>query len=509
MLFGLLFVIGHSKMVILDSSKYIAERSKQFGSNVGDSEFQHEKNPSVVAQCFSAEDVAEAIRYAKSNNLKIGIKSGGHSYASLGSCKNCLQIDMQYMSDKYLSHDKTLLVVKPGIKNIDLVRYLLLHNTYVPHGLCYNVFLGGHYQTSASGALKGLYGMGLHSIKSFDMVLANETKVTFNHDHPYFKWLVGSAPGSFGVVTSYSIQTHQPSYENFSVRVYVYNLEKLQNVSIIYGKLLEFISSKQLNIIPTLNYGEVESLIGTFLRFFINYEFSLFRKTDVFEIVVMTYNKEDELMISSFTNELDRLRDFGFPYYYSSSYTFPNRLLFNTLLNIPYYYDVSGYSKYYININFDKPIPIEFFNELRKFAAAEDKIVYQIFPINVHNASFNIKHKDEITSTLSEVSYLIDLYVYYKTQDEFHQVKKRMEDFKENTKQYWLWADGKERCLWMGPQIFTNLKEKKWVDCYFPDRDVFHNVQAIKDILDPDDLFSTQGTIPTSKTLRSSTAKSL
>src|SRR2546430_15512841 len=44
-----------------------------------------DKRPAVIARCASAQDVASAIAFARSNGLPIAIKGGGHNGGRLGS----------------------------------------------------------------------------------------------------------------------------------------------------------------------------------------------------------------------------------------------------------------------------------------------------------------------------------------------------------------------------------------------------------------------------------------
>ena len=55
------------------------------------------KKPAAIIKCHEAEDVAEAVKFGKENNLLIAIKGGGHNSAGTAVCDNGLMIDFSVM----------------------------------------------------------------------------------------------------------------------------------------------------------------------------------------------------------------------------------------------------------------------------------------------------------------------------------------------------------------------------------------------------------------------------
>ncbi len=53
-----------------------------------------DRKPKLIAKCADVADVMAAVRFAKSNALKVSIRGGGHNAAGLGVCDDGMVIDL-------------------------------------------------------------------------------------------------------------------------------------------------------------------------------------------------------------------------------------------------------------------------------------------------------------------------------------------------------------------------------------------------------------------------------
>src|SRR3954452_4860039 len=58
----------------------------------------HDRRPALVVRCAGAADVATAVGFARSNDLPIAVRGGGHSIAGFSTCDNGIVIDLSQMS---------------------------------------------------------------------------------------------------------------------------------------------------------------------------------------------------------------------------------------------------------------------------------------------------------------------------------------------------------------------------------------------------------------------------
>ena len=59
----------------------------------------HDRRPALVVRCATAADVATAVGFARSNDLLIAVRGGGHSIAGFSTCDNGIVIDLSQMND--------------------------------------------------------------------------------------------------------------------------------------------------------------------------------------------------------------------------------------------------------------------------------------------------------------------------------------------------------------------------------------------------------------------------
>src|SRR5574339_1267075 len=56
-----------------------------------------DKRPALIARCRGTADVADAVKLARSMNLEIAVRGGGHNVGGRGTIDNVLMIDLAPM----------------------------------------------------------------------------------------------------------------------------------------------------------------------------------------------------------------------------------------------------------------------------------------------------------------------------------------------------------------------------------------------------------------------------
>lgn len=175
------------------------------------------QTPLVRVLCQTPASVAVAVQWAQANDVRVVMRSGGHSFEGL-SQGNGLVIDTRLMNHIVLSSDKQSFVVGAGSMLGNVYGELSKSGLAIPAGSCPTVGITGHTMGGGYGLLSRPYGLACDSLISAVIVNAKgqilNCSETENQD--LFWALRGGGAGSFGIVTELHFKTHKVS----SVRVY-------------------------------------------------------------------------------------------------------------------------------------------------------------------------------------------------------------------------------------------------------------------------------------------------
>ncbi|KAG0262857.1 hypothetical protein DFQ27_002067 [Actinomortierella ambigua] len=190
----------------------------------------YDYKPSAIYHPASEADAAAAIRCAAAHNVSVAPRSGGHSYEGYGQGgqDGSLVLDLNLLQGLDLDTTTGIATVGAGIRLGTLYTRLWEHPAgpyFFPAGTCPSVGLGGHALGGGLGMLARKYGMASDSIVGLTMIDASGSVRTMsarrkdngkdnhanhnNNDDDLFWALRGAGGGSFGLVTTFRIQTYR------------------------------------------------------------------------------------------------------------------------------------------------------------------------------------------------------------------------------------------------------------------------------------------------------------
>jgi FAD/FMN-containing dehydrogenase len=187
--------------------------------------------PDVIVRAQSDGDVVAAVQLAKERGLKIGVRSGGHSWAASFLRDGGMLLDLSQMNGFSIDVSMRTATIQPGLKGADLNRALLKDRLFFPSGHCMPVSLGGFLLQGGFGWNSRLLGPACCSILGMDIVTADGELVHANErQNADLFWAArGSGPGFFGVVTRFHLSL-QPRPRAMMKSDYVYPIELLDDV---------------------------------------------------------------------------------------------------------------------------------------------------------------------------------------------------------------------------------------------------------------------------------------
>jgi hypothetical protein len=163
--------------------------------------------PLAVLSVASARDVSTAFSFARDHDVRVAIRSGGHSYPGWSAGDGALVVDVRPLDRVAL--DGTTATVGAGASLVQVYDALGSRGRGIPGGSCPTVGIAGLTQGGGVGVLTRAYGLTCDSVTSMEVVLADGSTVTASVDtEPDLFWaLRGGGGGHLGVVTSFRFRT--------------------------------------------------------------------------------------------------------------------------------------------------------------------------------------------------------------------------------------------------------------------------------------------------------------
>ncbi len=168
-----------------------------------------ERFPDVIVEATSVDDVARAIDYARANEMKVSVRSGGHSWCGAPLREGGMLINVSLLRDISIDQQSQTASVGPGATGGELARALAPAGLAFPVGHCPTVGLGGYLLAGGLGWNSNVWGYGTFSVRAVDVVTAGGRTIRADESHnPDLFWAArGAGPGFPGVVTGFHLQT--------------------------------------------------------------------------------------------------------------------------------------------------------------------------------------------------------------------------------------------------------------------------------------------------------------
>jgi len=165
--------------------------------------------PRAVAHCRTREDVQLAILAARSCDLPLSVRGGGHDWAGRALCEG-LVIDLSNMNGVAVSSDNRTAQIGGGARAADVLAVTDPRGLAAATGSCGGVGMAGLTLGGGYGPLIGRFGLALDNLVSAEIVLADGRIVTADDDHEAeLFWALRGGGGNFGVVTEMRHRVHE------------------------------------------------------------------------------------------------------------------------------------------------------------------------------------------------------------------------------------------------------------------------------------------------------------
>lgn len=166
-----------------------------------------DKKPAAIVKCLNEEDVVKCVNFARSNNIEVSIRGGGHNGAGLALVSGGLVIDLTEMKTIEIYPASKTALIEPGntLKEIDAATHQ--YGLALPSGIFGTTGIAGLTLGGGLGYLSRKAGLTIDNLLECRVVLASGQIITANKESfTDLFWGLRGGGGNFGVVVSFKFK---------------------------------------------------------------------------------------------------------------------------------------------------------------------------------------------------------------------------------------------------------------------------------------------------------------
>jgi FAD/FMN-containing dehydrogenase len=168
-----------------------------------------DRRPAVIVRCAGPSDVARALDFAKTKNLPLAVRGGGHSRVGFGMCDGGAVIDLSGMKRVEVNTVKRVARAEAGALVRDLDEATQRFGLATTSGGCPTVGIAGLTLGGGEGRLMEKYGAACDNLVSAQVVTVDGRQVEASQNsNPDLFWAIRGGGGNFGVITALEYQLH-------------------------------------------------------------------------------------------------------------------------------------------------------------------------------------------------------------------------------------------------------------------------------------------------------------
>lgn len=168
-----------------------------------------DRSPALIARCAGADDVVEAVRFAREHDLLVSVKGGGHSIAGHAVCDDGLMIDLSLMKAVRVDPHSQTASAAGGLLWGEFDNATQAHGLATTGGLISHTGIAGLTLGGGLGHLMRKHGLTVDNLRSVELVTADGDQLHVDHEtEPELFWGLRGGGGNFGIATRFEYQLH-------------------------------------------------------------------------------------------------------------------------------------------------------------------------------------------------------------------------------------------------------------------------------------------------------------
>lgn len=171
-----------------------------------------DRKPALIARCRSTGDVVAAVRLARTHDIPISVRGGGHNFAGKALLEDGLMIDLSPMKGIAVDVEGRTARAQTGLKLGELDRETQQHGLMTPLGIATTTGISGLTLGGGYGWTVGAFGLSCDNVTELEVVTAdgNVVECSAEQNQELF-WGMRGAGQNFGIATRIEYRLHELS----------------------------------------------------------------------------------------------------------------------------------------------------------------------------------------------------------------------------------------------------------------------------------------------------------
>lgn len=168
-----------------------------------------DRHPALIARCAAVADVITAVNFARTHDLVMAVRGGGHSAAGSSTCDGGLVVDLSPMKGIRVDPVRRIARAQGGVTWGEFDHETQAFGLATTGGIASTTGIAGLTLGGGIGYLNRKYGLACDNLLSADVVTADGRLLTASPtENADLFWALRGGGGNFGVVTSFEYQVH-------------------------------------------------------------------------------------------------------------------------------------------------------------------------------------------------------------------------------------------------------------------------------------------------------------
>lgn len=168
-----------------------------------------DKHPALILRCAEVADVIGAVNFARSHQLLVAVRGGGHNVNGNATCDGGLVIDLSPMKAIQVDQEARHVRAQAGATWGDLDRETQAFGLAAPGGVVSTTGIAGLTLGGGLGWLRRKHGLSSDNLVSVELVTADGQCLRASAtEHADLFWGVRGGGGNFGIVTAFEYRLH-------------------------------------------------------------------------------------------------------------------------------------------------------------------------------------------------------------------------------------------------------------------------------------------------------------